>query len=77
MLGHVFVCILLSWSFPIPFLLLVSFVSCHLLSELFLHVMDNGWDLEDMEMMVRMGWWMWEGENRMLCTRWLGRSCGG
>ena len=47
-----------------------------LLSELILHVMDNRWDLRDMEMMVRRRR-MAEEENRVLRTRWLGRSCGG
>jgi len=38
--------------------------------------MDNRWDLRDMEMMVRRRR-MAEEENRVLRTRWLGRSCGG
>jgi len=49
-----------------------------LLSELILHVTDNGWDLGDTEMTVRTRRRrMAEEENRVLRTRWLGRSCGG
>jgi len=46
-LGRVFVCFLVSVSFLVPFLLLVSFAGWHLLLELILHVTDNGWDLGD------------------------------
>jgi len=44
--GRVVVCILVSLSFLIPFLL-VSFAAGRLLSELILQVTDNGWDLAD------------------------------
>ena len=47
-----------------------------LLSELNLHVTDNGWDLGDTEMTVRRRR-MPEKENWVLRTSWLGRSCGG
>jgi hypothetical protein len=48
-LGRVFFCILVSLSFLSPFLWLVSFAGWNLLSELILHVTDNGWDLGDEE----------------------------
>jgi len=57
--------------------LVVSFAGWRLLSELILHVTDNGWDLGDTEMTVRTRRRMGEEENRVLRTRWLGRSCGG
>jgi len=41
-LGRVFVCFLVSLSFLVPFLLLVSFGMCRLLSELDLHVTNMG-----------------------------------
>ena len=75
-MGRVFVCFVISLSFLVPFLLLVSFAGGGLLPELFLHVTDNGWDLADMEMTVTRRS-IAEEENRMLRTRWLGRSCGG
>jgi hypothetical protein len=61
-------------SFLVPFLLLVSFAGWGLLSELILHVTDNGWDTE---MMVRTRRKIAEEENCVLRTRWLRRSCGG
>jgi hypothetical protein len=72
-LGRVFVCFLVSLSFLVAFLLLVSFAGWRLLPELILHVTDNGWDLGDTEMTVstrrrRMA----EEENCVLRTRWLG-----
>jgi len=76
-LGRAFVCFLVSLSFLVPFLLLVSFAGWRLLSELILHVTDNGWDLGNTEMTVRTRRRMAEEENRVLRTRWLGRSCGG
>jgi hypothetical protein len=70
-LGRVFMCILVSMSF------LVSFTGWRLVSEQILHVMDNGWDLGDMDMTVRTRRRTGEDENSVLRTRWLGRSCGG
>jgi hypothetical protein len=52
----------------------VSFAGWRLLSVLSLHVTDNKWDLEDTEMTVRTRRSMGEEENRVLRTRWLGRS---
>ena len=55
--------------------LVVSFRMWRLLSELDLHVTDMGsWGYE---MTVRRRRRMEEEENRVLRTRWLGRSCGG
>jgi hypothetical protein len=66
---------LVSLSFLVPFLLLVSFAMWRLLSELDLHVTDMGsWGYE---MTIRTRRRMGEEENRVLRTRWLGRSCGG
>jgi hypothetical protein len=75
-LGRVFVCILVSLLFLVPFWLLVSFAGWGWLSEQFLHVTDNGWDLGDTEMTVRRRR-MAQERNRVLRTSWLGRSCGG
>jgi hypothetical protein len=44
---------------------------------LVLHDTDNRWDLGNTGMTVRTRRRMAEQENRVLCTRWLGRSCGG
>ena len=74
-MGWVFVCFLVSLSFLVPFLLLVSFSMRRLFSERDLNVTDMGsWGYE---MMVRTRRRMEEEENRVLRTRWLGRSCGG
>jgi hypothetical protein len=76
-LGHGFVCFLVSLSFLVTLLLLVSFAGWDLLSELILHGTDNGWDFGDTEMTVRTRRRrMVEEENHVLRTRWLGRSCG-
>jgi len=50
---------------------------CQLQFALVLHITDNGWDLGNTEMTVSTRRRIAEEENRVLRTRWLGRSCGG
>ena len=70
-------CRLYSRFFVVSRSFLVACFICRLGSALVLHVTDNGWDLGNTEMTVRTRRRMAEEENRVLCTWWLGRSCGG
>jgi len=71
-------CSLYSRFFGVDRSFIVACFVCWLgiLSELVLHVRDNGWDLGDTEMTVRRRRMAVE-ENSVLCKSWLGNSCGG
>ena len=70
-------CQLFSRFFVVSRSFIVACFVCRLGFALVLHVMDNGWDLGNTEMSVKTRRRMTEEENRVLRTRWLGRSCGG